>query len=193
MVPVGPHAAAARISNERVCYEGSMNQVGSGQPASAANVPLAVAFTALRVWPLRRWLVAALAAAVAALTMGIPTDVVPTPLYRRMTSVVWWNYPIWAVSAVLVGLIAATYVRGGANRPSRHEGGRAFGGGLLSFLAVGCPICNKLVAAALGASGALAYFGPAQPSLGIAAVALLAGTLAIRLRGGVVCAVAPSR
>jgi hypothetical protein len=28
-----------------------------------------------------------------------------------MTPVVWWDYPIWAISAVLFGLVAATYVR----------------------------------------------------------------------------------
>jgi hypothetical protein len=109
-----------------------------------------------------------------------------------MTPVVWWSYPIWAASALLVGLIAATYVRAASGLTGRAGGGM-FGGGILSFLAVGCPICNKLVVAALGVSGALAYFGPVQPFLGLAAVVLLAVTLAVRLRTAVVCPAEPGR
>jgi hypothetical protein len=131
-------------------------------------------------------------AAAIALATGIPTDVFPNPLYRRMTPVVWWNYPIWAASALLVGLIAATYVRA-AGGLTRRASGATFGGGLLSFLAVGCPICNKLVVTALGVSGALAYFGPVQPVFGTAAVVLLAVTLAVRLRSAVVCSARPRR
>jgi hypothetical protein len=160
--------------------------------APAAVVPLALVYSGVRAWPLRRWLVAALVAAAVAFATGIPTDVVSNPLYRRMTPVVWWNYPIWAVTALLVGLIAATYVRAPGGL-TRRAGGGTFGGGLLSFLAVGCPICNKLIVAALGVSGALAYFGPVQPFLGLAAVALLAVTLAVRLRSAVVCPAEPGR
>jgi hypothetical protein len=147
----------------------------------------------MRAWPRRRWLVAALVAAAVALLTGVPTDIVPSPVYRRMTPVVWWDYPIWAASAVLVGLIGATYVRAEAGGLIRRGSGGVFGGGVLSFLAVGCPICNKLVVAALGVSGALAYFGPAQPFLGAAGVALLGATLAVRLRAAIVCRAEPAR
>jgi hypothetical protein len=153
-------------------------------------MPLAVVYSGVRAWPLRRWLVAALVAAAVAFATGIPTDVVSNPLYRRMTPVVWWNYPIWAANALLVGLIAATYVRT-AGGLTRRAHGVTFAGGLLSFFAVGCPICNKLVVAVLGVSGALAYFGPVQPFLGVAAVALLVATLAVRLRTAVVCPAEP--
>jgi len=44
--------------------------------------------------------------------------------------------------------------------------GRLGGGGLLSFLAIGCPICNKLVVLALGLGGVLRWFAPIQPLLG---------------------------
>jgi hypothetical protein len=148
----------------------------------------------LALWPARRWLVAVVAALAAGLLIGLPTDVVPNPFYRRMTPVVWWDYPIWALSAVLFGLVAATYVRigpgdgrGPSVKTARVEGGGAFGGGVLAFLAVGCPICNKLVVALLGVGGALSYFGPAQPLLGVLGVALLATTLVVRLRGVAAC------
>jgi hypothetical protein len=129
--------------------------------------------------------VALAVAAATALAVGIPTDVVPTDLYRRMTPVVWWNYPIWAATAVLAGLVVATYVR--APDQAVEGAGKALGGGVVSFLAVGCPICNKLVVAALGVSGALTYFAPVQPVLGVASVALLAVVLRRRLQSLAAC------
>ena len=139
-------------------------------------------------WPARRWIVAALAAAATALAIGIPTGIVETSWYTRMTAVTWWNYPVWAITAILAGLIAATYVRYGEPRRSPDRSRQALLASLLSTFAVGCPICNKLVVALIGASGALSYWAPLQPILGLAGLALLAGALAVRLRGAVECA-----
>lgn len=141
----------------------------------------------LRSWGARRWTVAFLAAVVVAVATGVPTDVVPTDLYRRMTPVVWWNYPIWALTAVLAGLVVATYVRSGGATRTRGEGSGGFVGGLASFFAVGCPICNKLVVALLGVGGALSYFAPIQPALGVLGIALLAATLVVRLQRLAAC------
>lgn len=149
----------------------------------------------MRTWPARRWLVAAAVTVVAALVIGMPTGVVPTPFYTRMTPVLWWNYPVWAVSSVLEGLLVATYMRIGAAEaseaapPERPRTARAFGAGLLSAFAVGCPICIKLVVLAIGVSGALSYFAPVQPVLAVASVALLVHALVRRLRTASVCAV----
>lgn len=126
----------------------------------------------------RQWLVAAAAAAATALLTGLPTDIIPNPFYRRMTPILWWDYPVWAATAILAGLVIATYVRrveGGAS------GGAALGGGTLSFFAVGCPICNKLVVALIGVGGALSFFAPVQPYLAAAGLALLAVSLVVRL------------
>jgi len=49
---------------------------------------------------------------------------------------------------------------------------------VLGLLAVGCPVCNKLVVVLLGVSGALALFAPIQPFLALGGLALLA--LALR-------------
>jgi hypothetical protein len=147
--------------------------------------------TELAAWSPRRWLVAAGTALAVALATGLPTDVVPNPFYVRMTPVVWWNYPIWAVAAILAGLVAATYVRAARTAKHHRQAGTAFGGSVLSFFAVGCPICNKLVVAALGSSGALSYFGPAQPAIGLASIGLLATALAFRVRAAA-CSVRPT-
>ena len=136
-------------------------------------------------------------ATVSALAIGLPTDVIPNPVFGRQgTPVEPWALPVLAMTAVLSGLLFATYVDAGAadetdeidqvsglDRPSR------FGsfGGLLSFFAVGCPICNKVVVIALGTSGALTWFAPVQPYLGVFALGLLAWALRVRLRGEVAC------
>lgn len=146
----------------------------------------------VRGWPPSRWLVAAATGLFAALVMGVPTGVLQTPFYTRMTPVRWWDYPVWAISAVLVGLTAATYVRA-PTRPTRAVGaGRTIGGGLLSTFAIGCPICNKLIVALIGVSGALNYWAPLQPILGGLAVVGLAVAFVVRLRGEHACAVPPA-
>jgi len=63
-----------------------------------------------------------------------------------------------------------------------------YAGGLAAFLAIGCPVCNKVALVLLGASGALTVWAPLQPILGAASLVLLAATLAwrlqVRARGG---------
>jgi len=146
---------------------------------------LTASLQAMTRWPPARWLAAAAAATAAALLMAIPTGIVTTDLYTRMTPVTWWDYPVWALSAALIGLTAATYVRSPASSPPRTA--RTAGAAILSTLAVGCPICNKVVVALLGVSGALSYWAPLQPVIGVASILLLATGLAIRLRGEVSC------
>ena len=144
-------------------------------------------------WPPRRVTVAALATAIYGLAIGIPTGVVPSPLYTRMTSVLWWNIPIWATSAVLAGLLTATYIRRPADDSPRSGTAAASGGGLLAALSVGCPVCNKLVVALLGASGAMSIWALAQPVLGLLSVLGLAWVLRKRLTSEYACSIGASR
>lgn len=136
-------------------------------------------------WPWRRWAVAVLGLAVTALVVGIPTGIIGTPIYTRMTPVLWWNYPVWALTSVLSGLIFATYVRtrDTSNRP-RQVG---LGGSVLSLLAVGCPVCNKVVVMFVGVSGAMSLWAPLQPVLALASLLLLGWALRQRLRGERAC------
>ncbi len=144
----------------------------------------------LSSWPRRRWVVAAMGAVVTAALVGVPTRLVPTPLFSRMIPVTWWAWPVWAVTALLGGLLIATYVRAPAAATSGDRGTRTAGiGGLLSVFAVGCPVCNKLVLLSLGASGAMNVFAPLQPVLGVVSVGLLAWGLRVRLRGELSCPV----
>ncbi len=135
----------------------------------------------------RRLVVAVFAGVVTAAVIGIPTGIIETPWYTRMTPVLWWNYPVWALSSVLTGALVATYVRDPSVPLPVTQGGKTFVGSMLSLFAVGCPICNKLVVMAIGVSGALTWFAPVQPGLAVGSLGLLAYALWARRRAAVAC------
>ncbi|MEO3764407.1 hypothetical protein [Streptomyces sp. B8F3] len=149
-----------------------------------------LALRALALWGAARRLTAAVAAAATALAIGLPTALVPNPVFGREIAPEWWSYPVLIVTALLAGVVLATYVRR-PEAPRGPERGSRLGaaGGVLSFLAVGCPVCNKLVLLALGTSGALSYWAPLQPLIGVGSVLLLAVAAVQRLAGEAACAV----
>jgi hypothetical protein len=136
------------------------------------------------------WTASLLIGAVAFVAIAIPTAVIPNPVFGRLVATRWWDPILLAVSSVLLGMVWAA--RRGADAgpgdaapldPEVVQGHRRSAvGGLLTFLAVGCPTCNKLVLVALGTSGALTWFAPIQPVLGLAGIVVLAVTLRGRLR-----------
>jgi hypothetical protein len=155
---------------------------------------------ALRSWTVRQRLAAAGFSVAFALLIGIPTVLIPNPVFGREIPVLPWNYPVWIASSILAGMLAATYVRADrgpgdtaapadtTDTPSR------FGivGGALAWFAVGCPVCNKIALLALGYSGAITWFAPVQPFLAAAALLTTAGALLMRLRGQTMCPTVPS-
>lgn len=162
--------------------------------------------TTIAAWGQRHWLTAAAGAAATVLLIGIPTDVIPNPVFGRPVPVTWWSYPVLAVTAVLSGLLLATYVRtpvvGGDEPAPGHpvldvtddrEARLGGVGGLLTFFAVGCPVCNKVVVLALGTLGARTWFEPLQPYLAVASLVLLAFALRARLRSAAACPVPRQR
>lgn len=155
------------------------------------------AASALRTWGRRRWLAAAVATLAATVVVAVPTDLIDTPVFGREVPPTWWSWPALLVSAALTGLLVATYVDDPSDLPPRsgeddgQRSGRTWGGvgSVLTFFAVGCPVCNKLVLLALGTSGALTWFEPVQPVLSLAAVAVLGWALHRRLAGQNSCPV----
>ncbi len=143
---------------------------------------------ALRRWPARRWLVAALAGAAFLLLVGVGTSVIETPVFTRMMPPTWWAWPALIVTSALAGLLIASYVRA-PQAATVRDAGAGYAGGFLTFLAVGCPVCNKLVLLALGSAGAMTWFAPAQPLLLLLAIGLLLWALARRLRFEYACPV----
>ncbi|MDI3422250.1 hypothetical protein [Streptomyces luteolus] len=156
---------------------------------------LRLALRAPAHWPAARRLVALGGALLSALLLGLPTALVPNPVFGREIPPEWWSYPVLVASALLAGLLLATYVRTGAERTRDSERVSRLGsaGALLSFLAVGCPVCNKLVLLALGTSGALTVWAPLQPVLAVASLVLLAVATVRRLAGEVACPAKPAR
>ena len=144
---------------------------------------------ALRLWSARRWLIALVAGLAVAALVALPTAVIPNPIFGRAIEVTWWSYPVVILSGILGGMLIATYVR----EPGQEEIDKAAKvgtvGGFLAFFAVGCPVCNKLVLLALGASGAMSWFAPVQPFLAAASVIVMAWALHIRLKGMTSCTV----
>jgi hypothetical protein len=88
-----------------------------GRTGLAGHADTAVS---VRHWPARRRL-----------------DVISNPLAYRQMPAAWWSYPALTVTALLGGMLAATYVR---SRADRDVTGRSARGGLLSLLAIGCPV-----------------------------------------------------
>ncbi|KES08459.1 membrane protein [Streptomyces toyocaensis] len=155
----------------------------------------------LAAWQSPQWVAATAGAALTTVLVGVPTAVVPSPLFSRSVPVQWWNYPVLAATAVLAGFILATFVtpRRDAGAPEDHgdpsaktAGRLGSAGGVLSLLAVGCPVCNKLVLVLLGTSGALTYWAPLQPLVAVVSLALLAEAALRRLSTADACPV-PAR
>ena len=155
-----------------------------------------------RGWGRRRHLAALLATCATVLVVALPTALIPNPVFGREIPPTAWAWPVLLVTAALSGLLMATYVRedriaapvgaGDGGAGSAPDGvteadeaiaqGRAgMLGGLLTFLAVGCPVCNKLALIALGYAGALQWFAPVQPFLAGGGVLLLGWALVRRL------------
>jgi hypothetical protein len=159
------------------------------------------AWSAILMWPPRRWGVAAIAAVISTIALAIPTALIPNPIFGRAIAPEWWSWPVTIATGVLAGLLVATYIAvprpgSGSAEDTAGEGtaehldraGKAgVVGGLVSFFAVGCPVCNKLVLIALGTTGAVQWFAPIQPILAVAALVLLGWALHRRLRGEIAC------
>lgn len=164
---------------------------------------LTAVVSALRAWTARQYLAAAGFSALFALLIGIPTVLIPNPVFGREIAVLAWNYPVWISTSILAGMLAATYVRPQSRKitlgtaadeawvepvnEGSTQGRFGIAGTVLAWFAVGCPVCNKLALLALGYSGAITWFAPIQPLLAVGALLLTGGALFFRLRGQVYC------
>lgn len=157
---------------------------------------------ALLTWSLRRWVVAATVAVGTYLFFGLSTAVLANPVFGRSVPPTPWAPEVLIATAILSGLLTATYIRNDGPAPIRLEavespaspeaGGRTARAGavgsLLAYLAIGCPVCNKIALLLLGSTGALNLYAPIQPYLGAIGIAMLSLALIIRLRGEISCA-----
>ena len=148
----------------------------------------------LRAWPPRRWLVALAAGAAFVLVVAVPTDLIDTPVFGREIPPTWWAWPSLAGLVGLGGLLVATYVARTGRSPIAVDAVAAAGSAAsLTYFAVGCPVCNKLVLARARqrrcrspGSSRSSRCSRASPSL------LLAWALRSRLLGELSCPTDPS-
>lgn len=124
---------------------------------------------------------ALLATLTIALAMAVPTAILENPWFTRMTPVEPDQYFFWIATSIVMGLLVASYLPSVSAGP-RGRGSGA-GAGVLTTLAIGCPICNKVVVAVMGVSGAFSYFAPVQPLLGAVGLVLALLALTMRVRG----------
>jgi len=157
---------------------------------------------AFLTWSVRRWVVALAVAGLTYLFFGLSTAVLANPVFGREVPPTPWAAGVLIATAILSGLLTATYVRNSGPAPIRLPAAAAVDdptggsrtaragamGSLLAYLAIGCPVCNKIALLLLGTTGALNIYAPIQPYMGAIGLALLALALVIRLRGEVSCA-----
>lgn len=113
-----------------------------------------------------RWRVAG-ATLLTALTLGVPTDVIDTPVFTRLVPVRWWEYVTVVAASVLVGAWATR------SRPLGRGGVSMMLVGLVSIaLSLGCPHCNRAVVWLIGLDRTLTWWAGAQPVLAVLGCAL---------------------
>ncbi len=146
---------------------------GMETPASNGG---AAGLAVLRTLAVADWLRIAAWTIVAGAAIAVPARLVPNDFFRRMTPTRPQDYVFWVLGAALTGAVLG--LRG---RATDRSDAAAMAGGLGTFLAVGCPVCNKLVVALIGVGGATSIFAPLQPVIALASLALLVWALRARL------------
>lgn len=144
-------------------------------------------FIALKNWSSQRWLIAILSSIITGLVIALPTAIIKNPIFGREIAVTLWSIPVLLITSILSGMLFATYIRNESILDEDKSLQLGTAGALFSFLAVGCPVCNKIALIALGYSGAIKYFAPVQPYLAILGVVILSYALIKRLDGEIAC------
>jgi hypothetical protein len=148
----------------------------------------------LRTWSRRQWKVAGWSYLGALLVMGTAGETLPGAQTGRVVPVQWWNYVTLALSPPLIALIAATFVPAGQPRKARRRQAAGAGAaGVAGTLAMACPVCNPLAIPLFGAAGILSFLAPERGLIALGSIALLAVTLALRLRTTRSCSLALDR
>ena len=142
----------------------------------------------MRMWSRRQWTVAGWSYLASLLVMGIVGETLPGASQGRVVSVEWWNYVTLAISPPLIALIVATFVPDRRRKASRIPGATGASiGGVLGTVAMACPVCNPIAIPLFGTAGVLSFLAPERGLIALLSIALLAATLAIRLRTARMC------
>jgi hypothetical protein len=114
-------------------------------------------------WP---WLKGGAVAAIAFAALGTVSALWSNPLFIRMTPAGGWEVALLALLSMLFGVYVAV------RRPACAD--RAAGtGGVLGFIGVACPVCNKVLLMLFGSELLLTYFEPIRLYVAAGGAALL--------------------
>lgn len=126
----------------------------------------------------RNRILAGLAVAIVAFAaLGTVSALWSNPLFFRMTPVQGFEIPLLAVLALLSG----TFVT--VRRPV-CAAKKATGAGILGFLGVACPVCNKILLFIFGGELLMTYFEPVRIYVTLASIALMAWLVWREVRQG---------
>lgn len=120
----------------------------------------------------KRILAGAAVAVASFATLGTVAALWANPVFVRMTPAGGWEIAMLAVMSILAGTWVAI------RRPVCSVKG-ASAGGVLAFLGVACPVCNKVLLLIFGGELLMAYYEPIRIYVA-AAGALLIGWLTLR-------------
>lgn len=121
--------------------------------------------------------VALLAAVATFLVIGLPTDIVPNPVFGREIPVRPWEPYVLVLTSILTGLWFGLQRARAATPDDEDSSVPTLSAAGLALFAVACPVCNKIVLIALGTSGALGFWEPLQPWLAAISLVALTGSV----------------
>jgi len=111
---------------------------------------------------------------------GIVTVLIPNSFFVRMTPITSLDYIFLLSSSLPLGAYTGVHYYKKNNVQKCNVAVAT--GGIGSFLAFACPVCNKLLVFLFGATALMTYFEPYRPVLGVVSNGLLVGALWWRLR-----------
>ena len=122
-----------------------------------------------------RWLQGTLVALASFASLGTVSALWPNPIFMRMTPAGGWEIVLLGALSLLGGLYVAIRRPACADRT-------AGAGGVIGFLGVACPTCNKLLMLLFGGELLLTYFEPVRLYLAGAGALVLALVVIWELR-----------
>lgn len=128
---------------------------------------------------LKHLLIGILCAIIAFLILGIPTALIPTGFYKRMTPPTIIDYSVLSIASLLIGANVSIYFYKKFGQKNELT---TVGSGFLGFFAISCPICISFLVAIFGSAFMLTYYDPIRPLLGAISIAILSATLFYNLK-----------
>ncbi len=134
----------------------------------------------------RRWALGSAVALLAFAGLGTVSALWNSPLFMRMTPAGGWEIGLLAALSVLLGLYVAIRRPACTNRVAGT-------GGVLGFLGVACPVCNKVLVLLVGGELLFAYFEPIRLYVAAAGVAAVGAAVILEWRRGGGLAASPGQ